>query len=130
MLQPGFKTIIFLSIVLALGFLLVILSCALWGQWLPLLAALTFFISPLPKFLASNCMGSDYELSADYSNVPLETADFFTSMLLTTGVALPLVLAHSDIINQSACYMSIAGGALVYTTITVYSHFFTPTDEF
>ncbi|OAV88594.1 hypothetical protein PTTG_01514 [Puccinia triticina 1-1 BBBD Race 1] len=131
MLQPGFKTIIFLSIILALGFLLVILSCALWAEWLPLLVALTFFTAPIPNMIASSyCGGADYELSIDYSSIPKETADFFTSVLLTTGVALPLVLAHSDLINQSACYMSMAGGALVYGTIVTYSHFFSPKDEF
>lgn len=31
------KAVIFLSFVLAAGFLLVILSCALWNNWLPLL---------------------------------------------------------------------------------------------
>ncbi|KAI9615624.1 hypothetical protein H4Q26_011566 [Puccinia striiformis f. sp. tritici PST-130] len=51
-------------------------------------------------------------------------------VLLTTGVALPLVLAHSDLINQGACYMSMTGGALVYGTIVTYSHFFSPKDEF
>ncbi|KAA1113593.1 Vacuolar protein sorting-associated protein 55 [Puccinia graminis f. sp. tritici] len=65
---------------------------------------------------SSYCGGADYELSIDYSSIPKETADFFTSVLLTTGVALPLVLAHSNLINQSACYMSMAGGALVYGT--------------
>ncbi|MBW0573979.1 hypothetical protein O181_113694 [Austropuccinia psidii MF-1] len=130
MLQPGFKTIIFLSIILALGFLLVILSCALWSQWMPLLVAAIFFAAPLPKLIASSCCGTEYELSADYSSVPIETADFFTSFLLMTGVALPLVLAHSDIITTSACYMSMAGGGLVYGTIVVYSHFFSPKDEF
>jgi hypothetical protein len=44
---------------------------------------------------SSYCGGADYELSIDYSSIPKETADFFTSVLLTTGVALPLVLAHS-----------------------------------
>jgi hypothetical protein len=32
-----FKAVILLSFVLAVGFLLIILSCALWQNWLPLL---------------------------------------------------------------------------------------------
>lgn len=32
----GFTAIILLSFVLAISFLLVILSCALWNNWLPL----------------------------------------------------------------------------------------------
>ncbi|KAG0146825.1 hypothetical protein CROQUDRAFT_43731, partial [Cronartium quercuum f. sp. fusiforme G11] len=121
--------IILLSFVLALGFLLVILSCALWGQWLPLLVAAIFFSAPLPKLLASSCGGTD-EFSADYSSTPAEAAEFFTGCLLMTGVALPLVLAHSEIITQAACFMSMSGGGLVYSTIIVYTHFFSPRDEF
>ena len=36
MLKP-WLVVILLSFVLALGFLLIILSCALWANWLPLL---------------------------------------------------------------------------------------------
>jgi hypothetical protein len=45
--------------------------------------------------------------------------------------ALPVALCHSDIIAPGAMVMSILGGLLIYTTITVYSHFFAHiTDEF
>lgn len=33
----GFTAVVGLAFVLAMGFLLVILSCALWANWLPLL---------------------------------------------------------------------------------------------
>lgn len=33
----GLLAVIFLSFMLAVGFLLIILSCALWSNWLPLL---------------------------------------------------------------------------------------------
>jgi hypothetical protein len=36
-LNRQFVAVILLSFVLAIGFLLVILSCALWGNWLPIL---------------------------------------------------------------------------------------------
>jgi Vacuolar protein sorting 55 len=45
--------------------------------------------------------------------------------------ALPVALAHSDIIAPGAMVMSIFGGLLIYGTITVYSHFFSNvTEEF
>jgi hypothetical protein len=39
MLDPDLRApaVILLAFVLAMGFLLVILSCALWGNWLPIL---------------------------------------------------------------------------------------------
>ena len=49
---------------------------------------------------------------------------------MLTDLALPVALAHSDIIAPGAMVMSIFGGLLIYGTITVYSHFFaTVTDE-
>ena len=41
-----------------------------------------------------------------------------------TGLSLPVLLAHSALIEPAACYMSIAGGGLVYGTILVYSGWF------
>ncbi|KAG1753482.1 vacuolar protein sorting 55 protein [Suillus lakei] len=56
----GLKTVILLSFVLAVGFLLIILSCALWANWLPLLVALTFVLAPLPNALFAHCGGDEF----------------------------------------------------------------------
>lgn len=50
-------------------------------------------------------------------------------MLVTTGLALPLLLAHSEIIQPAACWMSMAGGGLVYGTIMVYAGAFGGGDD-
>ncbi|PPR08103.1 hypothetical protein CVT24_010564 [Panaeolus cyanescens] len=100
--------VILLSFVLALGFLLIILSCALWQNWLPLLVALTFVLAPLPNALFSHC-GSD-ELSGYENTAAIDLGRFITAMFVVTGFALPIVLAHSSVIDPKACAMSIAGG--------------------
>ncbi|GAA5890926.1 hypothetical protein JCM6882_008858 [Rhodosporidiobolus microsporus] len=123
MAQAGLKTIIFLSFVLAVSFLLVILSCALWSNWLPLLTAVIFALAPLPNFLSSRCSGAD-DFSADYTSAPLDLGHFLTSCFLVSGVALPFVLAHAGVIAPTAGWMSAAGGAVGYATIILYSHFF------
>lgn len=41
-----------------------------------------------------------------------------------TGLSLPLLLTHSALIQPAACWMSIAGGMLVYGTILVYAGWF------
>jgi hypothetical protein len=46
-----------------------------------------------------------------------------------TDSALPVALAHSNIIAPGATVMSILGGLLIYGTITVYSHFFAAIQE-
>ncbi|GAA96940.1 hypothetical protein E5Q_03614 [Mixia osmundae IAM 14324] len=128
-MRAGLKTIILLSFVLAIGFLLVILSCALFGNWLPLLVAATFVFAPLPNALCARCGGAD-DFSTDYSSGPVDFGHFVTAATVITGLALPLVLMHSEIIHPAACYMSIGGGALVYGTIITYSHFFSRSDEY
>jgi len=119
-MAAGLRTVILLSFVLAVGFLLIILSCALWSNWLPLLVALTFVLAPLPNALFSHC-GSD-EFSSNYENsAPIDLGRFITSIFVVTGFALPIVLAHSRIIDPKACAMAIVGGGLVYATIMAYS---------
>ncbi|BGP13003.1 hypothetical protein JCM10213_007993 [Rhodosporidiobolus nylandii] len=123
MVQAGLKTIIFLSFVLAVSFLLVILSCALWSNWLPLLTAVIFALAPLPNFLCTRCAAND-EFSAEYSSGPVDFGHFLTSIFLVSGVALPYVLAHAGVIATTAAWMSALGGAVGYGTMITYSHFF------
>ncbi|KAJ7109401.1 vacuolar protein sorting 55 [Mycena epipterygia] len=108
--------------VLAVGFLMIILSCVLYQNWLPLLVALIFVLAPLPNALFSHC-GSD-EFAGSYdgaSSGPVDLGRFITAMIVTSGFALPIVLAHAQVIYNAACVMSILGGGLVYGTILAYS---------
>ncbi|KZT26444.1 vacuolar protein sorting 55 [Neolentinus lepideus HHB14362 ss-1] len=119
-MAAGLKTVILLSFVLAVGFLLIILSCALWANWLPLLVALTFVLAPLPNALFGRFNADDF--SAEYEGSgAADVGRFLTSMVVVTGFALPIVLAHSEVIRPAACVMSIIGGGLVYGTILAYS---------
>lgn len=121
--------VILLSFVLAVGFLLIILSCALWANWLPLLVgpyhpftlrlqseyyltpfvALIFVLAPLPNALFSHC-GSDEFSSYENTGGPVDLGRFLTSLIVVTGFALPIVLAHSGVIDSKASAMSIVGG--------------------
>ncbi|WOO76406.1 Vacuolar protein sorting-associated protein 55 [Vanrija pseudolonga] len=122
-MAAGLKTVIFLAFVLALGFLLVILSCALYANWLPLLVAITFVLAPLPNSICGRCARAD-DISPEYNSAYVDFGRFLTGVLVATGFALPVVLAHSDLIKSQACWMSIGGGLLVYGTIMVYSGWF------
>ncbi|RSH86272.1 Vacuolar protein sorting-associated protein 55 [Apiotrichum porosum] len=122
-MAAGIKTVIFLAFVLALGFLLVILSCALYQNWLPLIVAFTFVLAPLPNSICARCARAD-DISPEYNSAYVDFGRFVTGMLVATGFALPLVLLHSGIIYPGACWMAISGGLLVYGTILVYSGWF------
>ncbi|TDL27498.1 vacuolar protein sorting 55 [Rickenella mellea] len=129
-MAAGLKTVILLSFVLAVGFLLIILSCALWSNWLPLLVALTFVVAPLPNALFSHCGSDDFSTENEGSG-PVDLGRFITSLIVVTGFALPLILAHAEVIKPAACIMSIIGGGLVYGTILAYTAAFKQdTEEF
>ncbi|KAI0273778.1 vacuolar protein sorting 55 [Gloeopeniophorella convolvens] len=129
-MAAGLKTVILLSFVLAVGFLMIILSCALWSNWLPLFVALTFVIAPLPNALFVHCGGDDFS-TADYSegSGPIDLGCFITAVIVVTGFALPLILAHSEIIKPGASVMSLIGGGLVYGTILAYTAAFKQDDS-
>jgi len=128
-MAAGLRTVILLSFVLAVGFLMIILSCALWQNWLPLLVALTFVLAPLPNALFSHCGSDEFAASYGEGSGPLDLGRFITSIVVVSGFALPIILAHSEVIDPKACVMSIIGGGLVYGTILAYSAAFSQEDS-
>ncbi|KAJ2427254.1 Vacuolar protein sorting-associated protein 55 [Coemansia sp. RSA 2524] len=114
--------IVGLSVCLAAGFLLSILSCALYGNWWPLLVVFTYAIAPLPNAIFGQYVSADP--LADVSSSVADFGRFLTSVLVVSGFGLPVVLSHAGIITSMAMFMSISGGVLVYGTIIVYSTLF------
>ncbi|KOS21352.1 Vacuolar protein sorting-associated protein 55 [Escovopsis weberi] len=127
--SAGLKTIIALSFVLAVGFLLVILSCALFKVYYPLLVVATYIIAPIPNWLCSRCVNPDDFVESSGAAV-VDLGRFFTAFFVVMGMALPVVLAHSDLIRPEAMIMSIVGGLLIYGTIISFGMFFQEDQEF
>jgi hypothetical protein len=127
--MAGLKTIIALSFVLAIGFLLVILSSALWHNFYPLLVVGTYVIAPLPNWICGRAANPDDFMESSGSGV-LDFGRFLTGFLVVMGIALPALLAHCAIIQIPAMVMSIIGGLLIYGTIISFSLFFQEEQEF
>jgi hypothetical protein len=151
----GLKTIIALSFVLAVGFLLVILSCALWHSYYPLLVVATYVLAPVPNWICSHCANPDDFVESSGAAV-LDLGRFCTGFLVVMGIgmfffccpallhffflevdvltasqtALPVLLAHSAIISIPAMVMSVIGGLLIYGTIISFAMFFQEEQEF
>ncbi|KAK4137619.1 vacuolar protein sorting 55 [Trichocladium antarcticum] len=125
----GLKTIIALSFVLAVGFLLVILSCALWHAYYPLLVVGTYVLAPVPNWICSHCANPDDFVESSGAAV-LDLGRFCTGFLVVMGVALPVLLAHSGLISIPAMAMSVVGGLLIYGTIISFAMFFQEEQEF
>lgn len=107
-----------------------VLSCALFSNWLPLLVLGTYAIAPLPNAICSRCAQPDDFLIDNSGNALVDFGRFMTGCLVVTGIALPIVLAHSNIIVPAAMYMSIAGGLVIYATMMVFSTIFQEQDDF
>lgn len=86
--SAGLKTIIALSFVLAVGFLLVILSCALWHSYFPLLVVATYVVAPLPNWICAHCGAGpdDFVESGSGASAVLDLGRFFTGFLVVMGI--------------------------------------------
>ncbi|ODV66326.1 vacuolar protein sorting 55, partial [Hyphopichia burtonii NRRL Y-1933] len=122
--------IIFLSAFLASGFLLILLSCALYNNWKPLWVILIFLIAPLPNIISSSIENNrdDFLMfNNDHNNSPSsieELSKFITGYLIISGVSLPIILYHTNLIEMGSMIMSIIGGLIVYGDIIVFIWFF------
>lgn len=91
MATAGLKTIIALSFVLAVGFLLVILSCALWKVYYPLLVVATYVLAPLPNWIASRCANPDDFVESAGAAI-LDVGRFFTGFFVVMGIGTWMLL--------------------------------------
>jgi hypothetical protein len=73
--------------VLAIGFLLVILSCALFKQYLPLLVVATYVLAPLPNWICGRCANPD-DFVESSSNAVVDFGRFCTGFLVLMGVGM------------------------------------------
>lgn len=81
----GLKTIIALSFVLALGFLLVILSCALHDSYLPLLVVATYVVAPIPNWICGRCANPDDFVESAGAAI-VDVGRFFTGFFVMMGM--------------------------------------------
>ncbi|KAF2640612.1 vacuolar protein sorting 55 [Massarina eburnea CBS 473.64] len=127
--MAGIKTIIGLSFILAIGFLLVILSAALFKNYLTLLVVATYVIAPLPNWLCGRAANHDDFMESSGNGV-VDFGRFLTGFFVVMGIALPTLLYHSATIAGGAAAMSVVGGLLIYATIISFGLFFQEDQDF
>ena len=133
--------------VLAIGFLLVILSAALFHNFLTLLVVATYILAPLPNWICQRCANPD-DFMESAGNAVIDFGRFCTGFLVVMGIgrlalqtdhsntvlisytALPVLLAHCALIQIPAMAMSIVGGLLIYATIISFTQFFKEEQDF
>ncbi|KAG7807619.1 hypothetical protein KL921_004377 [Ogataea angusta] len=120
--------IIGLSSVLAVGFLLVVLAGALYGNWLPVLDAFVFAIAHIP-ILITRYYASEYDSYLDDAELGatgdvVDFGRFLSSFLLVTGIAFPVILYHCHILTHIATQFTIYGGLLIYGVVVTFTSYF------
>lgn len=126
--------IIGLSVVLSVGFLLVILA-GVYGNWFPIVDGLIFAVAYLPVAITRTVFNqSDYDFNFDphTSSKTLaiqEIGMFTTAFLVVTGFALPILLHNSLILTKTALVLTIVGGGLIFGTVYVFSKAFDVRDD-
>jgi hypothetical protein len=88
----GLKTIIALSFVLAVGFLLVILSCALFSVYYPLLVVATYVLAPVPNWICRQCANPDDFVESSGAAI-LDLGRFCTGFMVVMGIGMSQSLA-------------------------------------
>lgn len=126
--------IIGLSVVLSVGFLLVVLA-GIYGNWFPIVDGIIFAIAYLPVIITRTAFNlSDYDFNFDPQTtsqtlVIKEFGMFLSAMLLVTGFYLPILLYHSLILTKTAVVLTIIGGVLIYGTVYTFSQVFDTVEE-
>lgn len=120
-----------LAVLLATGVMLNILACALFKNgWWTFFVVLAYIGAPLPDLLCKNCKAGDEDdddegigCRACCINGWKDAAFFTTGFLLISGLALPLVLAHNEVVGIPTMAMSLVGGLCIYTAVACYLTF-------
>ncbi|PRT53730.1 Vacuolar protein sorting-associated protein 55 [Wickerhamiella sorbophila] len=113
---------------MTLGFVLIVLSGALYENWLTLIVVAMFLLAPLPNSLCGHTTSDDF--MSDAPDLLADFGRFLTGFFLMSGVALPVVFAHVGLINTNAMLMSLAGGGIVYISLITFGTFFYESDEY
>lgn len=106
----GLKTIISLSFVLAVGFLLVILSCALFKDYLPLLVVGTYILAPVPNWICGRISNPD-DFVETSGNAVLDLGRFFTGFFVIMGIG-------TFSIRFLCAWARVASGACLRSSLT------------
>lgn len=119
------STLLLLSFLLALGFLNIVLSCALYDTYQPLWVIFVFLMAPIPNSLA-NCAGPSYS-SSYYGDMDEDPGSnfaafmkFLTGMLVSSGTFLPIVLWRCEIIPWGSFLLSLSGGFFIYISFVLF----------
>ncbi|CAN0028400.1 unnamed protein product [Lampetra planeri] len=111
----------------ALGLVLLGLACALpmYNVFWPLLVLPFHALAPVPELLWRR-VGRDSDTG---SSLGREITLFFIAGAVTSAFGLPIILAHASVIKWGACGLTLAGNAVLFSTVLAFFLVFGQEDD-
>ena len=105
-----------------LGITFLVLGCALpqYNNWWPMFVLFFYILSPVPSIISRRLANS----LDSASSACAELCIFLTTGIVISSLGLPLVLAHTSVIQWGACALVLCGNIVVFLTILGYFHVF------
>eukprot|EP00032_Breviata_anathema_P000747 JZ550349.1.p1 GENE.JZ550349.1~~JZ550349.1.p1 ORF type:complete len:129 (+),score=30.35 JZ550349.1:36-422(+) len=105
------------ALFVTIGVVMNILACVLHNNWRPLAVIATYLLAPLPNLFFGN-PNKDDMMGGDEGHDDI--GYFLTGILVSSGLAFPIVFLHVGIIELSAMLLSLFGGLITYITLIVF----------
>ncbi|XP_074121831.1 leptin receptor gene-related protein isoform X1 [Sminthopsis crassicaudata] len=123
-----YPSILVLSFSAVIGLILLVSGCALQadGTYWSLLVLIFYVLCPIPFFIAKR-LSDDPDAS---SSTCQELAYFFTTGIVVSAFALPIVLARASLIKWGACGLMVAGNVVIFATFQAAFFVFGRGDDF
>lgn len=123
--------IIYLSVTLALGFLLLVLASTLYANWYPLLTSILFTTAYIPILFTSPSSSNSFynDLLSESSGGFDDFNRWLCGVLLFSGISSPFMLKHCNLLTRVGLVMTEIGGLLIFGTIAVFCNYFTSDED-
>ncbi|KAM8999775.1 leptin receptor gene-related protein [Sarcophilus harrisii] len=127
-LPAAVLAILVLSFSAVIGLILLVSGCALQadGTYWSLLVLIFYVLCPIPFFIVKRLLD---DLDASTSACQ-ELAYFFTTGIVVSAFALPIVLARVSLIKWGACGLMLAGNVVIFITFQAAFFVFGRGDDF
>eukprot|EP01100_Stratorugosa_tubuloviscum_P008509 TRINITY_DN3559_c0_g4_i1.p1 TRINITY_DN3559_c0_g4~~TRINITY_DN3559_c0_g4_i1.p1 ORF type:complete len:134 (+),score=37.76 TRINITY_DN3559_c0_g4_i1:50-451(+) len=126
-----FIGIVLLACLVASGLTMNFLGCALKfstinnDNWLLILSIVCYILLPIPLYFASSST-DNYS-----SNNPLRAFFLFLfGFIFAASYAIPLVLAHSQIVAIESMGLTLGGCTVVYLSFLLYGYFYGSSNDY
>lgn len=79
-----------------------------------------FILAPIPNALFNRANNNGHDFMSDRAQSAEDFGIFASAALVGTGIALPSVLYHCNIITYTSCYMTTIGSLVIYISIFIF----------